>query len=332
MKANTPFSALFIFLVATPLCGASVQADHLNYVIIVPDADWVGAFKPLENRLEAEWDVEGDHPWVVDELVMTDSTAIRATLISLYTDLQTQNGGDFFVLLVGDPGNTPAPSPRQIYDPAVAGYDLGWGEYVPHDDLYADLKDDGLLDVITFRLPAHTRAECEAYVAKDLAFRGIIESPSPYLRRVDILAEDFDRFGRSGILVRQHGEVIHELWSTRYEAYYTGDTAPYSYLAREATADSLDNIGHQIKITYGSEANRVNLINFQDLRGGWTMYHLLPSQLYYHHFALSCAHPAIDRPDNPNRALAELMLFSSDRGWHHFRVALNLKECACFAL
>lgn len=298
-------------LVVVPASGAW---GATNVLILCPHPEWLDAFTPLVQWLADEQDVEQHRPWEVECVAVAGSTATRE-LIRQRRQALGPGGGDLFVLLVADPSREPDAYPqRWLHDPAVAGANLGWGEELPVDDLYADLDDDGTLDAVTFRLPAWSVEDCQAYVAKDLAFRiQAVEQPA-WLQRVDIVAEDYGRLGHSGDLVRRHGTMLQEIWSGWYRTVYTGDTAPFDYDQREATADSLDNLGHQFKITLGTEANKVNLIDFQDLRLGWSEDHLQPTGRCFFHLALSCAHHAVDRADHYGRPLAERFLFALQRG------------------
>jgi hypothetical protein len=351
---------VLLFLCTGPaaliLVGAVAPAaadDAPNFVIICADETWIAAFSPLKAYLEADWDWEGDRTWKVEIIALSDSSTVRAALAGYHDALQQSGGGDLFAMIVEDPSHSSLIPQRMIYDPEVAGADIGWGDYVPSDDLYCDLGDDGTVEVITFRLPAQTVADCEAYVEKDLNVRfnlclfaqGGLAGASQarfappevvkrapelesrymawasdlqrleiraekagsaaldYLSRADVICEDFDREGRSGDLVRQHGQAIVGLWGEAgFDTCYQGDDHPYDYFAREADADSLDNRGHQFKITYGTIANKVNLIDFQDQRMDppWGVDHLEANHCYPLHLALSCAHHAVDRPDGPS--------------------------------
>ncbi len=138
-----------------------------------------------------------------------------------------------------------------------------------------------------------------------------------YFNEVLLLVEDHDRQGRSGALVEGHALAVEDLWQFGdFSTTYQGDEWPYNYPLREARANYLDNLGHQIKFIFGTENNRVNVANFQDQRESppWSVDYLHPIYCYTLHVSMTCAHHAIHRPDNYGRPHAEQVLFLGNRG------------------
>jgi len=318
----TPESRPALLLLALLLAAAIATAEP-NYVIIVPDPGWAAPFEPLVDWLEAHGDREGDRAWEVEVVHLTDTEAARAYIGERDAALQASGGGELFGMLVGDPSHLDHFEQLQIHAPEIAGADLGWGDHVPSWDNYNDADGDGIPETIIWPLPAQTLADCQAYVEKSLDHRASIErrtrSVPDHLAKVVVLCEDVDRDGRPGDLVREHGLIWRAMWEQGgFTAVYQGDDHPYDYFAREAVADALLNDGLQVFITGGTTANKVNLVYFMDQRQdpGWSVAHLDPDHRYYVHFALSCAHHAVDRADNPDfgRPHAEQVLFATGRG------------------
>lgn len=349
------------------LASSPSLAQDPSYVIIVRDVSWIPAFNPLVAWLEADYDFEGDRPWVVEVVYQPNSAAAQGYIQARYAALQSSGGGDLFGMLACDPSQSQHFEQLMIYSPEIAGADLGWGDYVPSWDNYNDFELDGTVETMVWPLPAQNYSDCASYVQKSLNHRFNLsyfqrksspdqkridlgpppqlrsspeldvfwwawaeaadawelqqgKSGSDYLTRVTVLCEDFDRDGRSGDLVRQHGLAWREQWSQGlFSPVYQGDDYPYNYFERETVADAKDNQGHQFKITGGTTANKVNMIYFQDQRQspGWSvMDNLEPNYSFYGHFGLSCALHAIDRADNSDygRPHAEQVLLATDRG------------------
>lgn len=296
--------ALLSLLMAVP-----VQAQ-VDYTIIVKDPAWLPSFTPLVDCL-------GEQGYQAEALCLPDGAAARAH-IQLRQSALTPSGRMLLGMLVEDPSVSQQFDLQQIHSPELAGADLGWGEYVPSWDNYNDFDGDHVPETAIWPLPAQSSADCAAYVAKAIAWhRG--ETPLSHVATASFLCEDVDRGGRSGDLVREHGQTLLGLW--QHDAFlstYQGDDYPTEYPLREAVADALDNAGHQFKFTLGTTANKSNLVNFQDIRQDppWSEQHLEADRGLYAHFALSCAHLAIDRPDQPDygRPIVERVTFLADRG------------------
>lgn len=369
-----PFLAQLLLPLAVAVAPAATLAQS-NVLYIVHDAAWIPEIQPLVDvRQNFDYDRETGRLWSVEVKSMAwiratypgpDSAAVEAYI----AQRRSQCIGDLFVMLVGD-ANDPYHAGqeglnhipmRYLYDPEVAGADIGWSNYVSTDDLYGDLDGDRVLDVCVFRLPAHDANDVRAYVTKlvyllfdqlagaaceQFESEGLAEFPvlqalhrgwrrartgspagrapartgAPFVHpglRVDIVAEDADREGRSGQLVRQHGQEVAALWPSPWVVSYLGDEFPGDYLEREAHADSLDNQGHQVKISLGTIANRSNHVNFQDQRPphNWDpSTHLEATHDYWLHIAACCGLGDIDRDEVYGRPHPERTLFYADRG------------------
>jgi hypothetical protein len=221
-------------------------------------------------------------------------------------------------MIVEDPSVTQTFDLQQIYSPEVAGADLGWGDYVPGWDNYCDFDGDHVPEVAVWPLPAQSYADCAAYVTKAVDWHSG-QTQLEHVARVTVLCEDFDRSGRPGALVQEHGNALKEMWDNGvFTPVYQGDEHPYDYYLREDDADARDNQGHQFKVTLGTVANKSNLIYFQDIRQTppWSEDHLEANRGLYAHFALSCAHIAIDRPDQAEygRPIVERVTFVQKKG------------------
>lgn len=292
------------------LLAAGPVAAQVDYIIIVKDAAWIPAFNPLVNWLNS-------HGHQAEALYLADGAAARAHIRARQAALQS-SGKVLMGMLVEDPSESLRFDLQQIYHPEVAGADLGWGDYVPSWDNYNDFDGDHVPETAVWPLPAQSYADCAAYAAKAVAWHSGA-TPLGHVARVTVLCEDYDRDGRPGALVREHGLVLKGMWENGvFSPVYQGDDHPYNYFLREADADALDNQGHQFKVTLGTTANKVNMVFFQDQRQtpGWSVAHLEAGRGLYAHFALSCAHLAVDRSDNAayGRPHVEQVTFAPDRG------------------
>lgn len=325
---------------ALSAASAGPSRSSPNVLYLVHDDTWIPALQSLvEARETLDYDFEGGRAWDIEvrsmDWVRANFTGPDTAAVKAYvSQRRAQCDGDLFVMLVGD-ANDPYTTGqseldhipmRYIYDPEIAGSELGWGDHVPTDDLYADPTGSGALDVCVFRLPAHDVADVQAYVAKAVAvlqnqFASIPqERPSArndYFLYVDVVAEDADREGRSGALVREHAQAIQAMWPWPWATTYLGDSWPYDYESRQAAADALDNRGHQIKISLGTIANRSNHVNFQDQRPprNWDpATNLIASEAFWLHLGLCCGLGDCDRDEVYGRPHAERTLLAPDRG------------------
>jgi len=121
-----------------------------NVVIICSQSSWVPTFSPLESWLEnGDYDYEGSRPWRVEVVTRSDSSSVKSYLNTTWSALQQQGGGDLFAIYAVDPSFVAYPVARMIYDPEVAGADIGWGDYVASYDNFVDLNGDGLVEAMT---------------------------------------------------------------------------------------------------------------------------------------------------------------------------------------